>query len=343
MGNCNGKTKKLSAETSSIFVRSSPVVRVYGSESSLSTYRVRIALLYKTVALQFVSSDTIDTPILQCGTDTVSGSYETLLRYIDEKFPNPPLVPRVGEWVRAPIPAIVVTATLQHRSMAWHLDRLVMWVEDLADRKRTRGDGRAVDPTMGSPRMEVKKLGRIYSQLLELMLEHAQMEERIVFPVLERADRGICRAANEEHARDLPIMNGIKEDIKSIGVLEAGGPAYQEAIFTLSARLKTLQEHSKDHFEEEERELLPLLEAVDMNKERQESVVAQCLEVMEGTHSSHLFQFLMDGLKPLEAMQYLDTISRCSDRQRVSSLHRALMARMEGTAGSTNWEWDPQK
>lgn len=47
--------------------------------------------------------------------------------------------------------------------------------------------------------------------------------------------------ANEEHARDLPIMNGIKEDIKSIGVLDSGSPAYQEALLSLSTRLSSLQ------------------------------------------------------------------------------------------------------
>eukprot|EP00262_Sarcandra_glabra_P018889 TRINITY_DN6936_c0_g1_i1.p1 TRINITY_DN6936_c0_g1~~TRINITY_DN6936_c0_g1_i1.p1 ORF type:complete len:225 (+),score=33.02 TRINITY_DN6936_c0_g1_i1:90-677(+) len=184
---------------------------------------------------------------------------------------------------------------------------------------------------MGSPRMEVRKFGRSYSQLLEVMLEHAQMEERIVFPVLERADRGLCKAVNEEHARDLPIMNGIKEDIKSIGVLDAGSPVYQEAMANLSSRLKTLQKHCKEHFEEEERELLPLLEAAELSKARQEGVLIQCFEVMESTHS-HLFHFLMSGLLPHDSMQYLDVVSRCSDKQRVAAILATLTARIEGVS-----------
>lgn len=52
---------------------------------------------------------------------------------------------------------------------------------------------------------------------------------------------GLCRAANEKHARDLPVMNGIKEDIKSIGVLDSGKPVYQEALSNLKTRLKTLK------------------------------------------------------------------------------------------------------
>ena len=36
-------------------------------------------------------------------------------------------------------------------------------------------------------------------------------------------------------------MNGIKEDIKSVGVLKPGTSTYQEALYSLSARLKALQ------------------------------------------------------------------------------------------------------
>jgi iron-sulfur cluster repair protein YtfE (RIC family) len=43
---------------------------------------------------------------------------------------------------------------------------------------------------MGSERMEVKKFQKSYTQLLEVMVEHAQMEERVVFPLLETAERG---------------------------------------------------------------------------------------------------------------------------------------------------------
>lgn len=52
---------------------------------------------------------------------------------------------------------------------------------------------------------------------------------------------GLCKASNEEHARDLPIMNGIKEDIKSAVVLDLGSSVCQEALSNLSKRLKLLQ------------------------------------------------------------------------------------------------------
>lgn len=52
---------------------------------------------------------------------------------------------------------------------------------------------------------------------------------------------GLPKAANADHARDLPIMNGINEDIKAFGVLDSGNPVYLEALKNLSTRLKTLQ------------------------------------------------------------------------------------------------------
>ncbi|KAJ8630483.1 hypothetical protein MRB53_023806 [Persea americana] len=345
MGNCIARPRKSTAEISpSDLIGDPPVVRLYGPPSSPSTWRIRIALLYKSVAVQFVPSENpslgSDTVVLQCGSDTVSGRFETLLQYIEGRFPKPALVSGFGVSDRGPAPAVVVTVTLQHRSMMWHLDRMVKWAEDLEARQSTRGARRAVDPCVGSPRMEVKKFGRSYSQLLEMMLEHAQMEERIVFPVLERADRGLSKGANEEHARDLPIMNGIKEDIKSIGVLDAGSLDYQEAMSNLSSRLNILLEHCKEHFEEEEQELLPLLEAAELSKEKQEGVLAQCMEVMGATHS-HLFHFLMAGLIPQDAMQYLDMVTRCNDSPRLATMLRELTARMEGSSSPSMW--DPLK
>lgn len=339
MGNCTPKPRKSLAEISPAdIVGDRPVVRLSGSLSSLTVCRIRIVLLYKAVSVRYVTENPVSRHdaavlVLKCGSDTVSGTYEMVLQYIEARFPEPPLVSGLGEELGGG--AVVVAVTLQHRSMRCQLDRMVRWVEDLA----TRGGSISVDMSVGSSRMEVRKFGRRYSQLLEVMLEHAQMEERIVFPVLESADRGLSKAANGEHARDLPIMNGIKEDIKSIVVLEAGSHDHQEALLNLSSRLKILQEHCKEHFEQEERELLPLLEAAELSKERQEGVLAQCLEMMESTHS-HLFHFLLAGLLPHEAILYLDLVVRCSDHGRAVAMLRELTARMEGKTSTTS---DPHK
>ncbi|KAL6327916.1 hypothetical protein AAG906_027327 [Vitis piasezkii] len=326
MGNSCVKLKKSTAEIAPCeFVKDSPpVVILYGSPVVPLTSYIRFALHHKCVSVRMVSAETPilwpDTLVLQCGSDTVSGSRETLMRYIESRFPRPPLVMSRGGDCDETTPLIVTATRLQHRSMTWHIERMVRWAEDLA----ARGGRGAVDPTVGSPRMEVKKFGRSYGHLLELMLEHAQMEERIVFPILERADRGLSKAANDDHARDLPIMNGIKEDIKSIVVLDSGTPAYQEALSNLFTRLKSLQEHCKEHFDEEERDLLPLMEAAELSKQQHERLLEQCWDAMQGTHS-HLFRFFIEGLPPHDAMSYLGLIIKCNDKDRAATMLCPIM------------------
>ncbi|KAK4359785.1 hypothetical protein RND71_022014 [Anisodus tanguticus] len=313
MGNCLGLSRKSTSEIAPADVlRKHPAVKLYGHPNSIPSNYIRCALLYKSITVTFIPSNTHQSPVLHYKTDIVTGSVNDVLRYLDVKFPDPKLLTVCYDETT---PFVVWLVILQHRSMTWHLERMGRWSEDLA----ARGGKARGDPAMGTPRMEMRKFARGYSQLLEVMLEHAQMEERVVFQILEKADRGLCKAANEEHARDLPMMNGIKEDIKSIGVLDSGHPAYQEFLCNLSTRLKTLKEHSKKHFEEEEKNLLPLMEAAELSKAQQDKVLDQCLDVMQGTHS-HLFRFFMEGLLPSDAMHYLDMLSRCSDQNRVSSM-----------------------
>ncbi|XP_076890976.1 uncharacterized protein LOC143542225 [Bidens hawaiensis] len=281
-----------------------PVVRLYGSPTSPATCYIRFALIHKPVTLLFIPSEKpdfgFDTPVIQYGSDVISGSSVTIHKYLDSKFPKPVLLSNWNTY-NGTKPVVVTPTVLQHKSLVWHLERMVRWAEDLA----ARGGRAKGDRVMGSVRMEVKKYGKSYSQLLEVMLEHAQMEERIVFPILEREDRGLTKSVNEEHARDLPLMNGIKEDIKTIIVLDSGSSSSQDALFTLSTRIKLLQEKCKQHFEEEEREVLPLMEAVELTQGQQERLIEQSLDVMPSTHS-HLLKFFMEGLLPHEAMLYLD-------------------------------------
>ncbi|XP_042512784.1 uncharacterized protein LOC122087651 [Macadamia integrifolia] len=346
MGNCLPKPKKLSAEIAPDYVDGCTILKLYGSPSGIRTSYIRIALLFKAVPLQFLASEhttnlcSSDTPILQCGSDTVTGSNDAILCYVDAKFPNPPLLRGMGTGPSGifympglqnqSLESIVLVVTLQHKSITWHLEKLVIWAKDL----RTREATTRVESSMRSLRMEVRKFGRCYSHLREVMLEHAQMEERVIFPVLEMADRGLSGAANEEHARDLPIMNGINEAIKTIGVLEAG--SLVEAMFDLFNRFKTLQENCREHFEEE-MELLPLLEAAGLSKEGQERMMEKCLDVMEGTHS-RLFKFLIDGLSPQDAMYYLDILIRSIDKERAENMLLTLMNTWNDSPASTPQE-----
>ncbi|KAL9402856.1 hypothetical protein Peur_006705 [Populus x canadensis] len=317
MGNCNCFTnsKQAMAEIAPYdLIKSTTAVHLYGDPANSSTLYIHFALLYKTRALQFTPTDDPQ-PVVQIGSETISGTREMMVPFIDVKLPQPPLVVPVEEEGCETAALVVKMAAMQHRSVVWHLERMVRWSEDLV----TRGGRRNGDPAMGSERMEVKKFQKSYTQLLEVMVEHAQMEERVVFPLLETAERGLCKAANEEHGRDLPIMNGIKEDIKSIVVLDTGSHDYREALRNLSSRLRSLLEHSKEHFQEEERDVLPLMEAMELSKEQQLRVLEQCFDVMQGTHS-HLFSSFIHGLLPREAMQYLDLIISCKEEKLVAPM-----------------------
>ncbi|KAL8551894.1 hypothetical protein ACS0TY_000802 [Phlomoides rotata] len=319
MGNCLGTANKSAAEIAPELIKPPPVIKLYGPPDSFATSHIRLALLYKPVTLQFIPSTANENPTLIYKSDVVSGSVEDILSYLDTKFPDPPLAvtnndaSSIWGWCGETTPSVVWVVVLQHRSINWHLERMLKWAEDMT----ARGGTVKGNPSMGSPLMEVKKYAKSYSQLQQVMLEHAQMEERVLFQILESADRGLCKSANEEHARDLPIMNGIKEEIKMIGVMNAGSPDYQDSLVRLVSRLKKLKENCKHHFEEEERALLPLMEATELNKAEQGKVLQQSLDVMRETHS-HLFRFFMEGLRPNDAMQYFGLIKRYCDNVRVS-------------------------
>ncbi|KAF8117365.1 hypothetical protein N665_0011s0085 [Sinapis alba] len=316
MGNCiPNSTTKSTAEISPATAKttSAVTVKLSGPENSLATSYLRFALLHKKLNLRFVPTED-QKPTIHVGTETVSGSQEVLLRYIEEKFPEPRLMIWKFnlEGFDEATPLIVKAIWLQHRSMTWHIERMLRWSEDLA----ARGGRRAVDPSVGTPKMEIRKFAKSYAQLHEVMVEHAQMEERILFPLLESADRGMCKSANEEHGRELPMMNGIKEYIKSIGVMDSG--VCSEELFSLASRFKSLQMMCKAHFEEEEKDLLPMVEAAEMGKEKQKKLMNQSLELMRGTHSN-VCDFLLQGLTPQEAMQYLDLLMNFADPNLISS------------------------
>ncbi|OIW12963.1 hypothetical protein TanjilG_15412 [Lupinus angustifolius] len=327
MGNCFRKKEKLTAE----FVphdgaKVYPTVRLYGSPKSILAAYIRFVLIHKSVSLDFVPSDGTTSEIetgsnhdpvtIQVGPEVVSGSRETLLGFIDARFPSP----CVGGGEDETTPLLARVTTLQHKSVLLQLERVVRWGEDLA----TRGGNKAVDPTMGSPLMEIRKFGRSYSEVLEVMMEHAKMEETVLFPIFDKADPGLSKAAKEEHARDLPIMNGIREYIKTVGVLNSGSPDYQEALHNLSDRLKSLQGHCEEHFREEESELLPFMEALELSKEQEESALEQCFIVMQETHG-RLLKLFLEGLQPNDAMKYLDLISKCRDKERMESMLQFIM------------------
>ncbi|MED6139647.1 hypothetical protein PIB30_085778, partial [Stylosanthes scabra] len=328
-----------------------PAVRLRGSpESILNTY-VRLASVSTnsipsdrrlpppapttSMAARSRVPDRTDHEIpttLQVRSEGVTGSSDALLRFIDSRFPGlssappppayaPPSMAAVLSKGEEETTSLMVRVTrMQHKSMTWHLERMVRWAEDLA----TRGGRKAVDPKVGSWRMEVSKFAKSYSQLLEVMMEHAQMEERVLFPIFDGADRGLSKHAKEEHARDLPIMNGIKEIIKSVEVLDLGSPNNRETLHNLSSRLRSLQGQCNQHFRDEDVELLPMMEAVELSDERDKIALEQCLDVMQGTHR-RLLKFFLEGLPSHDAMKYLDLISVCRDKEKMECMLQVIL------------------
>ncbi|GAB2222611.1 hypothetical protein Drorol1_Dr00016730 [Drosera rotundifolia] len=297
------------------------VVKLHGPASNPLTLYLRIALSYKTLTLRF-----IDTPrelyTLETLDDAVSGSAESILEYAESRFPQPPLLARGrGKgWDEEMVgPMVVRMGRLQHRSMRRHVERVVEWGAEVAAR-----GGKSAGKVEATPRVEVRRFAKRYGMLLDVLLEHAQMEERVVFPVIQGSDPGVCMSANEDHGRDLPIMNGIKEAIKSIVAIDPGTPDFREALNDLSSRLETLQDNCKKHFEEEEKYVFPLMEAADDTIEQEKRMLSQCIDLMPGTHS-HLFSFFIEGLLPHEAIQYLDLLLNYNDQERAAQMFRTLI------------------
>lgn len=219
-----------------------------------------------------------------------------------------------------PSQPMVGLALLQHKSIIWHLKAFVKLVKEF--------DGINRSPSMDSMQRTVfvtrlKKLPKVYGRLVELLLEHAQMEERVIFPALETADQALTESALKDHARDLPVMNGIREDIKGIMSLRQGNFDHREALTALAGRVEAFEVHVKEHFKEEEKEQLPLLEAAGFGTSKQQPMVAQAFLVMEASHS-RLLPYLLEGLKPHEVHQYLGImkLSTADNAEKNSMLRR---------------------
>lgn len=65
-----------------------------------------------------------------------------------------------------------------------------------------------------------------------------------------------------------------------------------------------LQENSVEHYHEEERDLLPQLNAAGLGNQKQDELVIQSIAVMEETHG-RLLPFLLQGLQAHEINQYI--------------------------------------
>ncbi|CAM6046497.1 unnamed protein product [Sphagnum compactum] len=299
-------------------------VHLYGDVLCPYTQGVRLALRHKGVPVKaiLVIPDDLRSgsfanispdgrfPVFDDGTHKLSGSTDAILEYMEKTFTGSPLVPTVAEsWVQNPPLPIVLMTMLQHRSILVHLERFVQLVDGLASVRPEEITKDSLKRTLVGT--QLRGLPKKFGRLLELMQEHAQMEERFIFAALEMADPGLSASALKDHARDLPVMNGIREDIKGVVALKQGSSDHVEALSELATRLHTLQENTVEHYHEEEREQLPLLEAAGFGTKKQDGLVGQCLAVMETSHG-HLLPYLLQGLRPHEIHQYLGILQHFS-------------------------------
>ena len=89
--------------------------------------------------------------------------------------------------VEKPPQPLVTLTLLQHKSISWHLEAFVKLVQEFDSINRKASIDTMQRTVLGT---RLKELPKVYDRLLELLQEHAQMEERVIFPALETADQG---------------------------------------------------------------------------------------------------------------------------------------------------------
>jgi hypothetical protein len=168
------------------------VVRVYGSDGCPVAWRLRVSLLYKAAApVHFTPSEAapLGRPVLRLSAadQEVSGPIEELLRQVDTRFEGkpgvaPPERPRPASTSAAAAEEVAELLRLQHRSAERHLEGVAAKVAEMVKKGKKMGKGRNF--LEGA---EVRRLGKWYGDAMEVMLEHARMEETLIFPDLQRA------------------------------------------------------------------------------------------------------------------------------------------------------------
>lgn len=171
------------------------VVRVYGSDGCPVAWRVRVALLYKAAApVHFTPSEAapLGRPVLRLSASDpeLCGTADELLRHVDARFEGKPLVtpperPARVSAAAAAAEEVAELVRLQHRSAERHLEGVAAKVAEMVKKgAKKAGKGAKVVVVEGA---EVRRLGKWYGDAMEVMLEHARMEETVLFPDIQRA------------------------------------------------------------------------------------------------------------------------------------------------------------
>jgi hemerythrin superfamily protein len=110
---------------------------------------------------------------------------------------------------------------------------------------------------------ETTELARIFEEVKKELMVHAQIEEEIFYPAVEKAENDeaqeLVREAHEEHRL-------AKMLIEEISAMQADDDQF-------CAKMKVLKDSVLHHAEEEESEIFPIFE--DLEKEEQDRIAEQ--------------------------------------------------------------------
>ncbi|XP_047340861.1 uncharacterized protein LOC124944611 [Impatiens glandulifera] len=259
------------------------------------------------------------------GEDLIGGNLEEVLAYVEGKFPLPELLPRSqlydrkeGEWK-----LIFKITSMHHTSIQFHLQSIITCTCELLMHV---GDHRQRRKAILS--LKVTKLCLSFKSLIQILQEHATIEDSIIFPFLRSSDEELelPELLMQQHLSHVPLHYGIDTDIDSLQSMILGSTTYVQKLVGIFSRLQTLQNSLEEHFLEEEKVLNVLMESAEITcKKNHQRVltVEECLKIMVQTHSNY-FIFFLQGLSPRERLEYLDLILVLTDHDLSKSIFSSL-------------------
>ena len=110
---------------------------------------------------------------------------------------------------------------------------------------------------------DTAEMARIFEEVKKELTVHAQIEEEIFYPAIEKAE--------DEEAKELTLEANEEHRLVKQLIQELSGMTADEELFC--AKMKVLKDNVLHHAEEEESEIFPIFEGLD--KEEQDRIAEQ--------------------------------------------------------------------
>jgi hemerythrin superfamily protein len=110
---------------------------------------------------------------------------------------------------------------------------------------------------------DTAEMARIFEEVKTELTIHAQIEEEIFYPAIEKAE--------DEEAKELTLEAQEEHRLVKQLIQELSGMTADEELFC--AKMKVLKDNVLHHAEEEESEIFPIFE--DLDKEEQDQIAEQ--------------------------------------------------------------------